>query len=203
MVDDEGELILPDTFIPSAERYGLMTQIDRWVVTRFLDYLAQQPAYNSGYMLNLSGACFTDDKFLSFLKKYLSENPNITQKICFEITETAAISNLSKAVEFINEIKQLGCKFALDDFGSGMSSFGYLKVLPIDYIKIDGGFITDVMSDSTTKLIVEAINDIGHSMGLLTIAESVEDEATKDYLQEIGVDYLQGFVIARPQSLLP
>jgi len=200
MISSEGELILPNTFIPSAERYGLMTQIDRWVVTHFLDYLAQQPSSDfHGYMLNLSGASFTDDKFLSFLKNHLSQIPNIAQQICFEITETAAISNLSKAVEFINEIQQLGCKFALDDFGSGMSSFGYLKVLPIDYIKIDGSFVTDVMSDSTTKLIVEAINNIGHSMGLQTIAESVEDEATKDYLQEIGVDYLQGFVIATPQ----
>ena len=202
MIGDDGELISPEAFIPSAERYGLMAQIDRWVITHFLDYLTQQPESASyGYMLNLSGACLTDETFLSFLQNYLRKSPDLGQQICFEITETAAISNLGKAVEFINAIQQLDCKFALDDFGSGMSSFGYLKALPVDYIKIDGNFIVDMMEEDATRLIVEAINSVGHGMGLQTIAESVEDEATADYLREIGVDYLQGYGIARPQQM--
>ncbi|MEM9273986.1 MAG: EAL domain-containing protein [Cyanobacteria bacterium P01_F01_bin.143] len=203
MIGEDKELISPEVFIGSAERYDLMSQIDRWVVTNFLKYLAAQSESEShySYMINLSGVSLTDESFLEFLKEDLSANSIIAQRICFEITETAAISNLGKAIHFITEIKQLGCKFALDDFGSGMSSFGYLKALPVDYIKIDGNFVTSIAEDPTTKLIVEAINSIGHGMKLQIVAESVEDDETKHYLQEIGVDYLQGYALGRPKSL--
>ncbi len=204
MTDTEGTLILPDTFIPAAERYDLMPQIDRWVVQKFLLHMANQAnldGASASYMVNLSGASLTDETFLAFLQTQLKSNPAIAQRLCFEITETAAISNLTEAVDFITEIQKLGCRFALDDFGSGMSSFGYLKTLPVDYIKIDGKFVQEITTDPTARSIVESINNIGHVMGLQTIAEFVENDATRDYLQEIGVDYLQGYGIAQPQLL--
>ena len=210
MVDEAGTLVLPTTFIPAAERYGLMPQIDYWVVRTFLAHIEQfcqettssaQISQNTPYMINLSGASLSDDQFLSLLRTQLNQHPIAPQTICFEITETAAISNLNQAVNFIHELKQLGCQFALDDFGSGMSSFGYLKTLPVDYVKIDGKFIEDMASDPTAAAIVESINHIGHVIGLQTIAEWVDNAATRERLGEIGVDYVQGYGISIPAPL--
>ncbi|MEM9008307.1 MAG: EAL domain-containing protein, partial [Cyanobacteria bacterium P01_F01_bin.86] len=205
MIDNEETLIPPNAFMPAAERYNLMLQIDRWVIQRFLNHLmaTQQESEPTSvsYMLNLSGSSLTNEAFLTFLRTQLQNNPRIAPQLCFEITETSAISNLAEAVNFITSIQALGCRFALDDFGSGMSSFGYLKVLPVDYIKIDGEFIQDITTDRTAQSIVESINNISHVMGLQTIAESVEDDATRDCLQKIGVDYLQGYGIETPQRL--
>ncbi|WP_299491908.1 PAS domain S-box protein [Acaryochloris sp. IP29b_bin.137] len=208
MLDEQDQIVSAATFIPAAERYHLMPEIDRWVISQFLaDHFnppqiaqtgADQP---SPYMINLSGASIGDEQFLQFLQEQFQRYPHAAPQICFEITETAAISNLNQAITFINELKQLGCKFALDDFGSGLSSFAYLKTLPVDYLKIDGHFIEDMANDPATQAIVESINHIGHVMGLQTIAESVGDLLTRKKLQNMGIDYVQGFGISLPCSL--
>ncbi len=205
MLDNDGSTISPSSFIPAAERYNLMPRIDRWVVEYFLNYVEANPSDRDcgHYAINLSGTSFTDRQLLDFLKVELAARPELAPKICFEITETAAISNLSEAVKFINALRDVGCSFALDDFGSGMSSFGYLKTLPVNYIKIDGRFIKDIETDSAAKIIVESICNIGRVLGLETIAEFVEDERTLRCLQDIGVDYVQGYLIAPPQPLGP
>lgn len=204
MIDDNGTLIPPNAFIPAAERYNLMPQVDRWVVHQFLLHIAEQEepdSVSAKYMVNLSGASLTDNSFLTFLQTEFNTYQNLAQRLCFEITETAAIANLTVAVGFIAELQKLGCQFALDDFGSGMSSFGYLKTLPVDYVKIDGKFVRDITKDPTARAIVESINNIGHIMGLQTIAESVESEAERHCLQDLGVDFVQGFGVARPKPL--
>ena len=204
MRDDDGTIIPPNAFIPAAERYNLMPHIDRWVVTTFLRHIKANAEKDNHelYMVNLSGASLTDEKFLDFLRTELKSNPKLSRKICFEITETAAVSNLTEAVKFISELQKLGCNFALDDFGSGMSSFGYLKTLPINYIKIDGRFIQDIETDPTARAIVESIHNIGHVLGLKTIAEFVESESAQRFVRKIGVDYLQGYFINSPQPLV-
>ncbi len=208
MVDEQDQVVNAASFIPAAERYNLMPEIDRWVIRQFLaDHFkppqmpqpgATQP---SRYMINLSGASIGDEQFLRFLQEQFQQYPYAARQICFEITETAAISNLNQAILFIQDLKQLGCKFALDDFGSGLSSFAYLKTLPVDYLKIDGHFIKDMAHDPATQAIVESINHIGHVMGLQTIAESVGDSSTRKQLQDMGIDYVQGFGIALPCSM--
>jgi len=150
------------------------------------------------YAINLSGASIGDERFLQFLTEQFELSPIAPESICFEVTETTAIANLAAAARFIRTLKKRGCKFSLDDFGAGMSSFGYLKHLPVDYIKIDGGFIKDMLKDAVSKDMVAAINDIGHSMGRLTIAEYVENEAILRALSTMGVDFVQGFHVGRP-----
>ncbi|ABW28448.1 PAS domain S-box protein [Acaryochloris marina] len=208
MVDEQDQVVSAATFIPAAERYNLMPEIDRWVISQFLvDHFNPPQMPKTGgdqpfpYMINLSGASIGDEQFLQFLQEQFQRYPHAAPQICFEITETAAISNLNQAITFINELKQLGCKFALDDFGSGLSSFAYLKTLPVDYLKIDGHFIEDMANDPATQAIVESINHIGHVMGLQTIAESVGDLSTRKQLQSMGIDYVQGYGIALPCSL--
>ncbi len=211
MVDEVGELLPPMAFIPAAERYGLMPALDRWTISTFLanykrhsqKQLAKgKSLLNSLYTINLSGASINDDKFLPFLKEQFALHQVLPQAICFEITETVAIANLTQAVHFIGELKQLGCCFALDDFGSGMSSFAYLKHLTVDYLKIDGNFVKDIVSDPIDRAMVECINRLGHAIGIQTIAECVENEAILEKLRELGVDYAQGYGIAKP-CLLP
>ena len=208
MVDEQNQVVSAGTFLPAAERYNLMPEIDRWVIRQFLadhfnpPQISQQGADQpSPYMINLSGASIGDEQFLQFLQEQFQHYPHAARQICFEITETAAISNLNQAITFIQDLKQLGCRFALDDFGSGLSSFAYLKTLPVDYLKIDGHFIEDMADDPATHAIVESIIHIGHVMGLQTIAESVGDLATRRKLQAMGIDYVQGFGIALPCSL--
>ena len=202
----EGNLILPGAFIPAAERYDLMPKLDRWVLTRALEYLARQfsthqTTADSIYFINLSGATLGDVSFLQFVKDALTRSAIPPQSVCFEVTETAAIANLSNALSFIQNVKSLGCKFALDDFGTGLSSFSYLKTLSADYLKIDGGFVRDMLQDPMDAAIVQAINSIGHVAGLKTIAEFVENSDIQNKLAEIGVDYAQGYGIHRPESL--
>ena len=208
MIGEQGDVISASKFISSAEHYNLITDIDRWVISKFLrDNLTkmqtseEKVGSSPQFMINLSGGSVGDEQFLQFLKTQLKKHPNSAKQICFEITETAAISNLGQAVEFIQEIKQLGCQFALDDFGTGMSSFAYLKTLPVDYLKIDGHFIKDIVDDPTTSAIVESINHIGHVMGMQTIAEYVSSESIREKLQKIGVDYIQGYSISKPYAL--
>jgi diguanylate cyclase (GGDEF)-like protein len=204
MKDEGGKLIPPGAFIPAAERYNLMTSLDRWVVKSTIEWLSSN-AHITGQLgkcsINLSGQSISDTQFLDYLLRSLAENDVPAEKICFEITETAAITNLSMATHFIAQLKAIGCSFALDDFGSGLSSFAYLKNLPVDYLKIDGSFVKDIVDDPIDEAMVRSINEIGHVMGKETIAGFVENDEILARLNEIGVDYAQGFGIDMPKPL--
>ena len=207
MVDANDQLVPPMAFIPAAERYNLMPAIDRWVVRQAFELIASRNVKvgrdsSDTYMINLSGASLGDDDFLDFIRERFLQFELATRSVCFEITETAAIANFAKAVQFMEELRALGCRFSLDDFGVGMSSFGYLKRLPVDFQKIDGSFVQDMLASPIDSAMVEAINGIGHVMGKRTVAESVEDPTTMERLRELGVDYAQGFAIARPMPFL-
>lgn len=202
--DEAGRIILPDSFIPAAERYGLMTSLDRWVVENVFKIIANCLHERPGRAMamcaiNLSGITIGDDGFLGFLREKFTAYNIPPAMICFEITETSAIANLGSAIRFINELKALGCHFSLDDFCAGMSSFAYLKHLPVDFLKIDGSFVKDMLDDPINRAMVEVINHIGHVMGKRTIAEFVETPQIEQALLEIGVDYAQGYLIERPQ----
>jgi EAL domain-containing protein (putative c-di-GMP-specific phosphodiesterase class I) len=204
MRDEGGTLIQPIEFIPAAERYNVMPGIDRWVVHQAIASLAHlaadaTPAYTVA--VNLSGTSLNDDHFLEFLIAELAAHPLSDGAICFEITETAAVANLANVVYFMRELKGRGCRFSLDDFGSGLSSFMYLKTLPVDYLKIDGQFVENVTRDAIDRSMVEAISQIGRAMSIQTIAERVETGDALTELARLGVGYAQGFHIAPPVSV--
>jgi diguanylate cyclase (GGDEF)-like protein/PAS domain S-box-containing protein len=201
MIDEQGNIIPPGAFLPAAERYDLISKLDHWVIDQALTLLAN----NSNFLnkidfisINLSGPSMTNPEILSFITRHLKESAVPSEKICFEVTETAAITNLNRATEFITTLKELGCRFALDDFGSGLSSFGYLKNLPVDFLKIDGIFVKNIIDDAIDRAMVKSINEIGHVMGMETIAEFVENDEIKGMLREIGVNFAQGYGIAKP-----
>ncbi|MCP5199951.1 MAG: EAL domain-containing protein [Gammaproteobacteria bacterium] len=200
---DSGELATPGAFLPAAERYNLAPRVDRWVVGRALDHIEQVCAQHPDrvWNINLSGLTLGDPSASRAIGERLAASP-CAARICLEITETALISNLSLATEFIARLKALGCRFALDDFGSGISSFGQLKNLDIDFVKIDGVFVRDMAADRVDREMVRAINDMAHVMAIKTVAECVEDEATLRVLRSIGVDFVQGFGIGRPAPLV-
>ncbi len=200
MLDEKGGLVPPMAFIPAAERYGVMSTVDRWVVKTAFDWLAGHP-FEEGLSINLSGQSLGDESFLNFVEEQLRITRISPRRLCFEITETAAIANWNRATRFIAALRVLGCRFALDDFGSGMSSFGYLKSLAVDFIKIDGAFVRDMIDDEVDCAMVEAVNRIGHVMGIRTTAEYVENEQILEKLRELGVDFAQGFGIHAPQPL--
>lgn len=202
------DVISPGQFIPAAERYNLMPAIDKWVVEEAFSFLSRfyqnkhpQEIANDSWSVNLSGATLGDEQFLDYIKAQLIEHKIPPSLICFEITETAAVASLSKAISFIRELKNMGCRFALDDFGSGLSSFSYLKNLPVDYLKIDGYFVRDLITDAMSREIVKSIDQIGRTLGLRTIAEFVETPAIFESLKQMGVDYAQGYGIETPQPL--
>ncbi|WP_051559903.1 putative bifunctional diguanylate cyclase/phosphodiesterase [Marinobacterium jannaschii] len=199
--DEAGNIIPPGAFLPPAERYGLSPKLDRWVLQQVCAFLADNPDNELQLSVNLSGLSINDKDFLTFVSNTLQQYRIRPQQLCFEITETAAISNLAEAVEFINQMKALGCRFALDDFGSGLSSFGYLRNLPVDFVKIDGIFVKDLAENEIDLAMVRSINDIGHLMGKKTIAEFVETDEIAQILRQLGVDYAQGYGIARPQPI--
>jgi diguanylate cyclase (GGDEF)-like protein len=201
--DDDGQLFPPSEFIPAAERYNVMSVIDRWVVLRAVELLrARRSAGTPLPMLavNLSGTSLNEQSFAEFVLQNVGE-PAIAKALCFEITETAAVTNLSNAIYFMRELKARGCKFSLDDFGTGLSSFMYLKTLPVDFLKIDGQFISQVAQDPVDRSMVEAISKVGRALGIATIAECVENQPVLDELQRIGVDFAQGFFIADPRPI--
>ena len=204
MHDEKGRLIGPDQFIPAAERYNMMSTLDRWVIHKALADLADHDSEGeAGYTLaiNLSGTSLSEDRFLDYVINELEAHKLPRGAICFEITETAAISNLAHVVRFMQTLKKLGCLFSLDDFGSGLSSFTYLKNLPVDYLKIDGQFIRNVVEDSVDESMVKAIREVGQAMGIETIAERVETKQVLDKLGSLGVGFAQGYYIARPESV--
>ncbi|WP_455196562.1 EAL domain-containing protein [Kaarinaea lacus] len=205
MIDEKGEIIPPMAFLPAAERYDLMPAIDRWVINNAFLSLRNYQQYiaNANYMwtINISGQSLSDEYFLDFIIGKRLEHQVDASRICFEITETAAVTNLTDATHLITALKEEGFRFALDDFGSGLSSFNYLKHLPVDYLKIDGSFVKDLMDDPIDYAMVESINQIGHILKLKTIAEFVENNETLQILKELKVDYAQGYAIHKPQLL--
>ena len=203
--DEGGAMVPPGAFIPAAERFGLMPQLDRWVVdTTLANFHRIHPSGKPVKLcaINLSGPTFEDDSFADFVLQRLEDYGVPPQRICFEITETAAVSSMARAVEFMQKLRAAGCKFSLDDFGSGMASFGYLKNLPVDFIKIDGSFIRNIETDPVSYSIVRAVTDIGHQLGLQVVAEWVADERARDLLRGLSVDYAQGFAIHKPEAAL-
>ncbi len=207
MIDDDEQIVDPMAFIPVAERYNLMPAVDRFVISTAFAQCARVVAQERHvdahrWAINVSGASLSEDDFLDFVRTQFIVSGMPHAAICFEITETAAIANLDKATHLIRELKALGCGFSLDDFGSGMSSFAYLKHLPVDHLKIDGSFVRNIAGNAIDRAMVEAINKVGHVMGITTIAECVEIPQTLAVLREIGVDYAQGFAISRPHPYI-
>jgi len=201
--DEQGKLILPGAFLPSAERYDQMLIIDRWVVERSLKLLqtAAHQRTKVNYAINLSAQALGDENFLDFAVNTIKAYKQDPSSLCFEITENVALADLKHVTKFISTLKELGCRFSMDDFGSGLSSFSYLKDIPLDYLKIDGRLVKDMITDPVDHAMVEAIHDIGHVMELKTIAEWVENAKTMELLKEMGVDYVQGFWLAKPHLI--
>ncbi|MDZ7747905.1 MAG: EAL domain-containing protein [Halofilum sp. (in: g-proteobacteria)] len=202
--EDSGELVLPGAFLAAAERFSLAVGIDRWVVDNAFRWFAERARRRQDPMLcsiNLSGHSLSDEGFLDYVIAQFDELLIDPSQVCFEVTETAAISNLASATRFINVLKEVGCLFSLDDFGSGLSSFAYLKSLPVDFVKIDGLFVRDIVDDPLDLALVRSINEIGHTMGKRTIAEFAETPGVLEKLREIGVDYAQGYSLGMPQLL--
>ena len=202
MVDRDGKIVPPMVFIPSAERHNMMQAIDRWVFSNALPAIRREceatPDNLPVFDINLSAESINDSRFQAFVREQIALHQVPPQAVCFEITETLAVANLTKAAELIRDLKELGLRFALDDFGAGMCSFAYLKHLPVDYVKIDGAFVRDMFAEPMNIEVVSAINNIAHSLGMKTIAEFVETEGILTRLREMGVDYAQGHAVGRP-----
>ena len=203
MLDETGTTVLPRAFLPAAERYGLMLAIDRWVVRKSLEALADttQIGGTATFSINISGQSLGAADFLDFVTDQIDATRVSARRVCFEITETSAVSELSHALRFMDTLKALGCRFALDDFGTGVSSFSYLKTLPVDYLKVDGGFVRGVVTDTVDLAMVEAVHHVGNIMGIKTVAEWVESQTILAKLQHIGIDYGQGYALGHPKPL--
>jgi len=202
MYDDDDKLIPPNAFIPAAERYNLMSEIDQWIIKNTFKFINQNKFMSQIISINLSAQSLCHQNFTNFVITALNDNNIHPGSVCFEITETAAISNLSQAKLFIHTLREIGCKFSLDDFGSGLSSFGYLKSLKVDYLKIDGLFVKNIVNDKIDLAMVNAINQVGHTMGIKTIAEYVENKEVEDMLKLLEIDYAQGFGIHKPSPIM-
>ncbi len=204
IADDNGRLSSPQDFIKSAEQFGYMVQVDQWVVRQVFSWISQMMDEEKdvpNLAINLSGNSVTDDGFMEFLFEAISEYGVGTSKICFEITETGTINNMVKATDFVNEFKNIGCKFSIDDFGTGLASHSYLRDLPVDYVKIDGTFIKHINENSKDFAMAKSINDLSHFLGMETIAEFAENDDVIAKLREIGCDYIQGWGVGRPAPL--
>lgn len=204
LIDEDGKVVPPGSFLPAAERYNIMPAIDRWVVktvfARYRDLLAQMGAPLT-CAINLSGTTLNSEGILEFIREKAGQYKLPQGAICFEITETAAINNLRHATQFMRELKALGFCFALDDFGIGTSSLAYLKTLPVDYLKIDGSFVRNIVNDPIDRAMADTINRVGHIMGLQTVGEYAESAEVISVLRTLGVDFAQGYGVQRPQAL--
>ncbi|MEQ1879616.1 MAG: EAL domain-containing protein [Burkholderiales bacterium] len=202
MLDKSGEVVPPGAFIPAAERYDQMVAVDKWVIGHALNFITTCPKENAPDLLsiNISAQSLSDGTFLEYVLDTLGE-ADLASRLCFEITETAAITNYRHALEFITQLRKRGCRFALDDFGSGLSSFSYLKTLHVDFLKIDGRFISGMLGDAVDAAVVNAIHQIAHVMNIKTIAEYVEDARTAERIKTVGIDYAQGSYFGAPRSL--
>ncbi|MBX2880553.1 MAG: EAL domain-containing protein [Granulosicoccus sp.] len=200
---ENGEVYSPARFIPIAEKYNVMNEIDQWVFNNIVEWLVENQAHHDipRLLINLSGMSFADDDFSKYIVERLQKGDVNPAHIAFEISEGAAVRNFNKVMEFVNKIRALGCELALDDFGSGFSSFNYLKQLPIDYIKIDGSLVRDIANNEVDRKMVDAINQIGHTVGARTIAEFVEDNAALECLKSMNVDFAQGYGLGMPTPL--
>ncbi|MFP3874448.1 MAG: EAL domain-containing protein [Thiohalophilus sp.] len=198
MLDDNDKFIMPSGFISPAERFGMMPEIDRWVINHAVDFLASEESDDMKLSVNLSAASFDTEEMLTFITDKIAQTGVDPTRLIFEITETVAMANLELTASFMEKLRKLGCRTALDDFGVGYSSFAYLKDLPVDYVKIDGSFVCDIDSNELNRAIVKSMNDVAQAMGKLTVAEFVENEAGMHMLELMGVDYLQGHHIGRP-----
>jgi Amt family ammonium transporter len=201
MLDENANLVMPGKFLPAAETYSMIGEIDRWVVEHAFRWYSQGRE-SLTMSINLSGKSISDPGMLDFIKCKLVEYDVPAGDVCFEVTETAAVANLELAAGFMHELRDLGCSFALDDFGSGLSSFAYLRGLPVNYLKIDGCFVRNIDTDPVNRAMVNAIKQLGDVMQISTIAEFVEHDGIRKQLAEIGVDYAQGYGIALPRPLL-
>ncbi len=197
VINDAGEIVSPGKYIPAAERFNLMREVDEWVLEKVINIISEKENY-PGMCINLSNNSLADKEFFFFVENLLQQHSIQQGQLCIEITEKTAIKNIQQTVKFIEALKRLNCQFALDDFGSGISSFGYLKDLPVDYLKIDGGIVSNMAQGNIDHAMVAAINQIGKVMGIKTIAEHVENESTLIQLKTIGVDFAQGYTISRP-----
>ena len=196
----DGSFYPPGYFLPAAERYHLMPEIDRWVVGEALSIIARKgTGFSYVCAINLSGQTLSEEGFLEYVIEQIKFHGVDTRRICFEITETSVIANLNKARQFMQALRKIGCRFSLDDFGSGLSSFAYLKNLEVDFLKIDGMFVKAIVNNKIDRAMVESINNVGHVMGLHTIAEFAENDEIINILKEIGVDYAQGYGVAKPE----
>jgi EAL domain-containing protein (putative c-di-GMP-specific phosphodiesterase class I) len=200
---DGAGLLPPSSFLPIAERTGLITQIDRWVIGRAVTLLTGRAHERTSLSVNLSGRSLADPGLPEFVAESLARAGADPSRLLFELTETAAIGNMDSAATLAAELRALGCRFALDDFGAGFGSFYYLKHLPLDVVKLDGDFIRDLARSPEDQLVVQAMVEIAHGLGLRTVAEYVGDAETEDLLREYGVDCAQGFFIGRPEALPP
>lgn len=200
LLDADGNIVMPGAFIPAAERFGLMIDIDKWVIRNVIASYETlfEHARGVNFAINLSGNSLNDESLRDYVYEQIDGSSIAPEQLCFEITETAAVRNLTQAIWFMNEVRQLGCRFALDDFGSGLSSFAYLKYFSTDYLKIDGSFVRDLLEDSNDRILVAAINQIGHAMGVETIAECAESNAVVRELRKMNVDYVQGSAVGKP-----
>ncbi|NIB39036.1 EAL domain-containing protein [Pseudomaricurvus alkylphenolicus] len=204
MLDRDNQIVGPANFVPAAEHYGVVDELDRWVVDQVINYLGRRHRWDlpvEKYSVNLSGSTLSDPRFTEFVVSAIARAGIDPSQLHFEITETVAIKHLDAALQFMHTLKELGSSFYLDDFGSGLSSFGYLKDLPVDYLKIDGAFVGEMLDDSTSFAMVSTINHLAHVMGLRTVAEFVENDELKDHLADMGVDYVQGYGVARPEPM--
>ena len=200
---DERRTVLPMAFIPTAERYGVMKDIDRLVIEKTFEKYAKLQEVNKKvkFSINLSGTSLNDNELGNFIEEMFQLYKVAYKDICFEITETAAVANLSLALEFIKRMRNLGCEFSLDDFGSGLSSFSYLQNMPVDYLKIDGSFVRDIDTNKVNKAMVKSINEVSHTMEMKTVCEFVESKDVEDVLKELDVDFAQGYYYTEPVSI--
>jgi EAL domain-containing protein (putative c-di-GMP-specific phosphodiesterase class I) len=205
MRDTNDEIIMPGGFLAAAERFGLAVELDRWMIAHAIEALAMQRRDNPGvrYSINLSGQSFSDLTLCDLIQTQLEQAGIPPSALTFEVTETAAISDMALAEAFLNRLHSIGCRTALDDFGSGMSSFAYLRDLPVDIVKIDGRFVKSLASNPVDQAMVKAMRDIAHALGKKTVAEFVEDEESFRLLSQFGVDYAQGYHLGRPEIVWP